>query len=98
MTFGEALEALKRGRYVSRPPFHGWLFLYSPENTNLDFPAHGDEPLSEPYIVLMTRRSRMIWQPTQDSVLADNWYVVDCTTRWSERETLEKLVLAYGHL
>ena len=75
MTFGQAIEALKAGKRVSRAGWNGkgmWLALTK------KFVPTGDLPC-QPYIVMWTAAAQ--WQPgwlaSQADMLAEDWQVVE---------------------
>ena len=84
MTFGDALEAMKRGERVSRKGWNGkgqYVFLaYEPDfNTDADiFAIDNEAPVSD-MLVLKTAQDSFQpgWLATQSDMLADDWYIVE---------------------
>lgn len=86
MTFGEALDALKRNKSVARKGWNGkdmYLFLvYRQESiTNLINGIYGD-PTGEPLPVLdaiymKTADNKLVpWIASQTDILAEDWVIV----------------------
>lgn len=71
MSFGHALDALKRGEKVARAGWNGkgmWLALQRPD-------AHSKMTL--PYIFMFTATGdRVPWLASQTDMLADDWSIV----------------------
>ena len=73
MTFGMAVEALKKGYKVARKGWNGkgmWIVLVG-RNTMV-------QPFVDPYILMFTVQGTMQpgWQATQSDMLADDWELV----------------------
>ena len=72
LTFGLAIEALKKGARVSRAGWNGkgmWLGLQTPD-------AHSK--MSLPYIFMKTADNKMVpWLASQTDVLAEDWVIVE---------------------
>jgi hypothetical protein len=68
MTFGEALERLKRGEGVSRSGWNGvgmWIALQEPDEGSAN---------KRPYIYMIrVDRQRVPWVASQTDLLADDW-------------------------
>lgn len=71
MNFGQAIEALKAGKRVSRSGWNGkgmWLALQVPD-------AHSK--MSLPYIYMSTVDAQLVpWLASQTDVLAEDWGIV----------------------
>ena len=85
MTFGLAIEAMKKGNRVARRGWNGkGMFLYLvPENS---YPAQTEAAKQEfgdmvpygAYIAMKTAQGNVIpWLASQADVLAEDWYIVD---------------------
>jgi len=76
MTFGRAIEALKRGRKIAREGWNGegmWLRLVIPETADIDM---GYDNL--PYIEMKTADNKLIpWLASQTDMLAEDWKIVE---------------------
>lgn len=79
MTFGEAIEALKTGRRVTRPGWNGkgmWLRLLD-LYTDTEFTVTEHEPCEGtwlPFIVMKTADNKLVpWLASQTDVLAEDW-------------------------
>ena len=72
VNFGQAIEALKQGRKVSREGWNGkgmWLALQRPD-------AHSK--MSLPYIYMRTVTGDLVpWLASQTDMLADDWMVIE---------------------
>jgi hypothetical protein len=72
MNFGQAIEALKAGKKVSRSGWNGkgmWLALQTPD-------AHSK--MSLPYIYMSTVDGKLVpWLASQTDVLAEDWGIVE---------------------
>lgn len=70
MNFGQAIEALKAGKCVSRAGWNGkgmWLALQVPD-------AHSK--MSRPYIYMKTADGKLVpWVASQTDILANDWEV-----------------------
>lgn len=85
MTFGDALEALKRGERVSRKNWNGkgqYVFLaYEPDFvTDADISAFDQqEVLVGDMLVLKTAQDTFQpgWLASQSDMLAEDWYIVE---------------------
>ncbi len=69
MNFGQALEALKKGKKVYRSDWDGvmWLELEVPNLFNI---------MTAPYIYIeYTDGSRYPWTPSQTALFAEDWYI-----------------------
>ncbi len=71
MNFGEAIEAMKKGRKVSRSGWNGkgmWLALQIPD---------ANSKMSLPYIYMSTVDKKLVpWLASQTDMLAEDWDVV----------------------
>jgi hypothetical protein len=71
MNFGEALDALKRGRKVTRDGWNGkgmWLALQVPD-------AHSK--MSRPYVYMRTVDDQLVpWVASQSDLLVEDWAIV----------------------
>lgn len=85
MNFGQAIEALKEGKKVSRSGWNGkGMFLYYvPENT---YPAiteiakqtFGDNVPYGAYIAMKTAQDNVVpWLASQPDMLSQDWEIVD---------------------
>ena len=86
MTFGEALEAMKRGGRLARKGWNGTgMFLYYvpadayPPKTDAAKEAFGGEPVPySAYIAMKTAQGYVVpWLASQTDMLADDWYMVE---------------------
>jgi hypothetical protein len=72
LTFGEALELLKKGRAVSRMGWNGrgmWIKLQTPD-------AHSK--MSLPYLYMRTVDGKLVpWLASQTDMLASDWIIVE---------------------
>lgn len=72
MTFGEAVEALKRGKHVARDGWNGkgmWLHLQRPDENS---------KMSRPYIYMKTVDDAHVpWVASQSDVLGEDWAEVE---------------------
>lgn len=84
LNFGEALEALKQGRKVSRLGWNGkgmWLGLVEPY-TSMKLSDEQVDPVTEgatllPYIGMKTADNGFVpWLASQTDILADDWCVL----------------------
>lgn len=93
MTFGDAIESLKRGYRVARQGWNGkgmWLAL-SPGHENLPAErfwagpnrafaeANGGAATVDPYITMKTAQGSIQsgWLASQADMLAEDWFVVE---------------------
>lgn len=86
MTFGLAIEAMKKGMKVAR---HGWngkgMFLYHvpaaayPPSTEVAKAAfNGENVPYGAYIAMKTAQGNVVpWLASQTDMLADDWYIVE---------------------
>ena len=86
MTFGLAIEALKKGSRVARAGWNGkgmWLFLIQGSNDLAKLHGYGfGEALGEPAfrdaIFMRTVDNQLVaWTASQTDVLAEDWAIVD---------------------
>lgn len=74
MTFGDAIEKLKAGDYLTRPGWNGknmWLGLQRPD---------ANSKMSLPYIYMCTADGDLVpWLASQADMLAEDWEVLDLT-------------------
>lgn len=86
MNFGQALEALKKGKKVSRIGWNGsGMFAYMvpansyPANTEAAKSHFGDSPVPyRAYFALKTAQDDVAtWVPSGSDILADDWQVVE---------------------
>jgi hypothetical protein len=72
MNFGQAIEALKQGKKVSRSGWNGkgmWLALQVPD---------ANSKMSLPYIYMFTATKDLVpWLASQTDVLSDDWGIVE---------------------
>lgn len=72
MNFGDAISALKEGKFVSREGWNGknmWLGLQRPD-------AHSK--MSLPYIFMCTAQGDLVpWLASQTDMLAEDWGAVE---------------------
>lgn len=70
MTFGEAIEALKRGERVTRAGWNGkgmWLALQRPDEWS---------KMRRPYIYIKTVQDELVpWVASHGDILGDDWMV-----------------------
>lgn len=83
MTFGDAVEALKKGHRVARAGWNGkgmWLWIPEPlaEFSTKVF-VHGDEAFeAAPWIGMKTAGDTFVpWLASQTDVLAEDWLIVE---------------------
>lgn len=78
MTFGLAIEALKRGQLVARAGWNGkgmWL-KHIPAGGNLDFGTGQSLPIL-PWIGMKTADNKFVpWLASQTDVLAEDWNIL----------------------
>lgn len=71
MTFGEALEAIKKGGLVSRSGWNGknmWITLQVPDNHS---------KMRRPYIYMKPVDDELVpWVASQTDLLAEDWFIV----------------------
>lgn len=70
-TFGEALAAMKQGKYVARRPWINqgiWLAFQNP--------AEAASIITVPYIYETTETVIRPWEPRQVDILTNDWIVV----------------------
>lgn len=76
MNFGQAIEALKKGKKVARKGWNGkgmWLRLIIPEKSDIDM---GLENL--PYIEMKTADNKLVpWLASQTDMLSEDWTIVE---------------------
>lgn len=76
MNFGQAIEALKKGKKVAREGWNGkgmWLRLIIPEKSDIDM---GLENL--PYIEMKTADNKLVpWLASQTDMLSEDWTIVE---------------------
>lgn len=72
MDFGQAIQALKSGKKVSRSGWNGknmWLALQVPD---------ANSKMSLPYIYMFTADAKLVpWLASQTDVLAEDWGIVE---------------------
>lgn len=72
MTFGEAIEALKEGKFAARNGWNGkamWLRLQEPD---------GDSKMTLPYIYMSTADKEIVpWLASQTDILAEDWFAFE---------------------
>jgi hypothetical protein len=86
MTFGDAIEALKKGAKLARRGWNGkGMFLYYvpanayPPSTDVAKEAFGGEnvPYSA-YIAMKTAQDNVVpWLASQTDMLSEDWYIVE---------------------
>ena len=78
MTFGQAIEAMKRGDKVSRVGWNGkglWLELQAPDtNSKMTLPYIF---MSYPSYAKTTPGARVPWLASQTDMLAEDWAIVE---------------------
>ena len=78
MTFGQAIEAMKRGDKVSRSGWNGkglWLELQAPDyNSKMTLPYIF---MSYPSDAKTTPGARVPWLASQTDMLAEDWAIVE---------------------
>jgi hypothetical protein len=93
MTFGLALEALKRGEKVARAGWNGasqWValcegranlpaFQFWNEHTRTHANENGGTASVRPYFILKTAQNDILmgWSPSQSDALAEDWQIVE---------------------
>jgi len=77
-TFGDAIQALKNGKRVSRAGWNGkgmWLKLVPAEAVELDIEIEEDL-VALPWIGMRTSDSKFVpWLASQTDVLAEDWAI-----------------------
>lgn len=77
MTFGLAIEALKRGERVARAGWNGkgmWLMLMGAGDTTL---PNGENYPALPFLVMKTVGEQVVpWLASQTDMLAEDWSIV----------------------
>jgi hypothetical protein len=72
MNFGQAIQALKDGKKVSRNGWNGknmWLALQVPD---------ANSKMSLPYIYMFTADAKLVpWLASQTDILAEDWGIVE---------------------
>lgn len=83
LTFGIAIEAMKKGRKVQRAGWNGkgmWLKLIHPYS-NDEFVVHEKESMTGtlmPYIAMKTVDNQIVpWLASQTDMLAEDWTIVE---------------------
>lgn len=87
LTFGLAIEALKKGFKVARKGWNGkgmWLGLVKADNYIINFPPHNGEDTVDgeckgllPWIGMKTADDKFVpWLASQTDVLAEDWVIV----------------------
>lgn len=71
MSFGLAIEAMKKGWRVARTGWNGkGMYAYL-------IPEHGVNPVCLPYIAMKTVDGKIVpWLASQTDMLADDWFMV----------------------
>lgn len=86
MTFGRAIEALKRGRKIAREGWNGKdMFLYYvpaasyPPSTDIAKKAFGGEDVPYgAYIAMKTAQGNVVpWLASQTDILTEDWMIVE---------------------
>lgn len=71
LSFGQAIECLKRGGRVTRPGWNGkgmWLELQRPDEQS---------KMTEPYLYIYTAQGGLMpWLASQADVLAEDWMIL----------------------
>lgn len=80
MKFGEALEALREGKFVTRAAYHGTIFLFLRKTEQINHPV--DDKLgklpTQPAIVVKGHHGIVSsFCPTDADLLADDWAIVN---------------------
>ena len=84
MNFGQALEALKQGKKVSRTGWNGkGMFLFLADNiefttkADLSKQSHLEGDLTHPSIVMKTADNKFVvgWLASQTDMLAEDWVI-----------------------
>lgn len=77
MTFGLAIEALKRGERAARDGWDGkemWLMLMGAGDTTL---PNGENYPALPFLIIKaSNRTTVPWLPTQADMLAEDWMIL----------------------
>ena len=80
MTFGQAIEALKQGKKVSRQGWNGkgmYLFL-AKDYTHTLYDAPDGQYNFNPEIVMKTADNKLVhWLASQTDMLSDDWVIVE---------------------
>lgn len=70
MNFGEAIEAMKEGRKVSRKGWNGrgmWLAIQIPDTMS---------KMQLPYIYMSTAQEELVpWLASQSDMLSEDWHI-----------------------
>lgn len=70
MTFGEAIEALKEGKFAAR---HGWNDMW----LKLRKPS-SESDMTAPYIYMFTADEQLVpWLASQTDMLAEDWFAFE---------------------
>ena len=86
MTFGLAVEAMKKGKKVARKGWNGkGMFIFLATNINFETKAdlsscsHLSGELTLPSIVMKTADDRFVigWLASQTDMLAEDWYIIE---------------------
>lgn len=86
MSFGLAVEALKKGKLVARAGWNGkgmWLFIIQGSNDISKLHGYGfgemaNEPTFRDAIFMKTVDNQLVpWKASQTDVLADDWLIVE---------------------
>ena len=86
MSFGLAVEALKKGKLVARAGWNGkgmWLFIIQGSNDIAKLHGYGfgemaNEPTFRDAIFMKTVDNQLVpWTASQTDVLADDWLIVE---------------------
>ena len=78
LNFGQALEALKNGRFVARAGWNGkgmWLLLQTPDaNSKMTLPyVYIEYPVGHP---AYPKGSRVPWLASQTDMLSEDWCIL----------------------
>lgn len=82
LNFGQAIEALKEGKKVSREGWNGkgmWLSYLDPyDNKQFTLTEKDIEGTFAPYIGMKTADNKYVpWLASQTDILADDWDVIE---------------------
>lgn len=81
LTFGLAIEALKKGYRVARKGWNGkkmWLILVNANEYELEAYKYFNAKSLAPYIAMKTADEQLVpWLASQTDVLAEDWMVIE---------------------
>lgn len=80
MTFGLAIEAMKKGHKIARKGWNGkgmWLMMCKPDG-DYKLESTGETYGRLPYVYMKTADNKLVpWLASQTDVLAEDWTIVD---------------------